>query len=200
MEKEIYKEDLRTVRTRKFLSNALLTLLEKHSIDEITIHDICEKAMVHRTTFYTHFNDKYDLFAYMLSKVREEIYEHTQHTTDFDTPKDMYMGIAREVIDFIEENRKQLTAILKNNSNEIVLSILYETIQASVLDLLELNKHKENFQVPLEVASSFYTGGFIALVIWWLKNYNKYKKDQLLAYCDILIDEKICTLCASHSV
>ena len=197
MEKEIYKEDLRTIRTRKFLSNALLSLLEKSSIDEITIQDICEKAMVHRTTFYTHFNDKYDLFTYILNKVREEIYKRTQQTTDFDTPKDLYMCIASEVIGFIEENRKQLTAILKNNSNEIVLNILYETIQASMLDLLEINKQKENFEVPLEIASSFYTGGFIALINWWLRNYTKYKKEQLLAYCDILIDDKICALCSS---
>ncbi|TDU13632.1 TetR/AcrR family transcriptional regulator [Bacillus paralicheniformis] len=71
MEKE-KKEDLRVKRTRKLLSQALLSLLEHHSFNSISVKEVCEEAMVHRATFYTHFNDKYDLLAYSLKNIAEE--------------------------------------------------------------------------------------------------------------------------------
>ncbi|MFC7558721.1 TetR/AcrR family transcriptional regulator [Paenibacillus farraposensis] len=55
--------DLRVKRTHKLLWSALGELLldPKKEFSSITINEICEKAMVHRTTFYKHFVDKYDL-------------------------------------------------------------------------------------------------------------------------------------------
>ena len=52
------KEDLRIRRTHKLLCNAMFSLLETRSFDDISVVDICEKAMVHRATFYKHFKDK----------------------------------------------------------------------------------------------------------------------------------------------
>ena len=48
-------EDLRVQRTYLLLKNALLELLAKKSFDEIKVNDICNLAMIHRTTFYSHF-------------------------------------------------------------------------------------------------------------------------------------------------
>lgn len=194
--KDSNKEDLRTKRTKKFLVKALLELLEKNSIEEISITDICDRAMVHRTTFYTHFKDKYDLFSYLLKQFSEEIYLRMEiKHQEYPTPKAMYLSLANVVLDIMEENRKQMLAIMKNNSNEMILNIFFENMQSSICNLLEQNEHKNSFQVPLEIMSNFYTGGFISLAIWWLYNPNKYKKEQLLKFCDVLIDEKVCTIC-----
>lgn len=65
------KEDLRVKRTHKLLSQALLSLIEHHSFNSISVKEICEEAMVHRATFYTHFNDKYDLLAYSSKEISE---------------------------------------------------------------------------------------------------------------------------------
>ena len=59
------KEDLRVVRTKKLLTDSLKNLLQEKSFDKITVNDICERAMVHRATFYNHFNDKTDLVNYI---------------------------------------------------------------------------------------------------------------------------------------
>src|SRR4051812_47576086 len=53
--------DLRVRRTYKFLWDALMTLMTEHDFESITVTDICERAMVHRTTFYKHYEDKYGL-------------------------------------------------------------------------------------------------------------------------------------------
>lgn len=64
--KEEFKEDLRIVRTRKLLSRALFELLETTPYEKISVLDICERAMVHRATFYNHFEDKDHLLEYTI--------------------------------------------------------------------------------------------------------------------------------------
>lgn len=59
-------DDLRIRRTRAHLRRALAELLSKGSLREITVAEICEAAMVHRTTFYKHYPDKDALFEDLL--------------------------------------------------------------------------------------------------------------------------------------
>lgn len=53
--------DPRTKRTRQLLLDAFRQLLEEKTFEDITVHDITERATVNRATFYAHFQDKYVL-------------------------------------------------------------------------------------------------------------------------------------------
>ena len=53
--------DLQSRRTRKAIWDALVLLLQECDLDRITVSRICEIALVHRVTFYKHFENKYDL-------------------------------------------------------------------------------------------------------------------------------------------
>src|SRR5215472_15964206 len=59
-------EDPRVKRTQKGLWEALRTLLEERSFEQIGVTDICEAATINRTTFYKHFESKYELLSYGL--------------------------------------------------------------------------------------------------------------------------------------
>ena len=67
------KVDLRILRTRRLVMQAMIELLEEKDLQSITITDIAERAMINRATFYAHFADKYDLFAYILRDFFQEI-------------------------------------------------------------------------------------------------------------------------------
>ncbi|MBE6516930.1 MAG: TetR/AcrR family transcriptional regulator [Thermoplasmata archaeon] len=56
-EKAPRKTDVRTIRTRASIKNALLSLLEENPLNEISVKDICDHISVNRTTFYTHFKN-----------------------------------------------------------------------------------------------------------------------------------------------
>lgn len=56
--------DLRVIKTKRALSESLFNLLSEKLFSAITVNMICDKALVHRTTFYKHFYDKYDLLSY----------------------------------------------------------------------------------------------------------------------------------------
>ena len=56
------RDDRRVRRTRDVLGDALVELIREKSFDEITVQEVLDRAGVGRTTFYTHFRDKQDLF------------------------------------------------------------------------------------------------------------------------------------------
>src|SRR4051812_31721986 len=53
--------DRRVARTRALLQDALIALIPELGYAAITVEDICEKADVGRSTFYTHYAGKDDL-------------------------------------------------------------------------------------------------------------------------------------------
>ena len=55
-------EDPRVRRTRDRLGDALIELLVEKPFDDITVQDVLDRAAVSRSTFYSHFKDKNDLF------------------------------------------------------------------------------------------------------------------------------------------
>jgi len=53
--------DLRMIKTRKQITEAFLTLRKKLTPDKIKVKDICEVAMINKTTFYNHYTDSSEL-------------------------------------------------------------------------------------------------------------------------------------------
>ncbi|MEX0417273.1 TetR/AcrR family transcriptional regulator, partial [Bacillus sp. C30] len=62
--------------TKKSIEEAFTSLLKKKDIENITIKNITEKANVNRSTFYAHFEDKYQLFEGMIYRAIRESINH----------------------------------------------------------------------------------------------------------------------------
>src|SRR5258708_38262747 len=52
----------RARRTSDDLGDALIHLMQERPFNSITVQDVLDRAEVSRSTFYTHFRDKNDLF------------------------------------------------------------------------------------------------------------------------------------------
>lgn len=57
--------DLRIKKTYRALFDAFTELLEEHRFEDLTVAMLCDRAMIRRTTFYKHFRDKNDYFAFI---------------------------------------------------------------------------------------------------------------------------------------
>ncbi|GAB6160496.1 TetR family transcriptional regulator [Howardella ureilytica] len=53
-------------RTKLWIANTMKKLLLRKPIDKIRVTEICKEAEIERPTFYYHFQDKYDLMAWMI--------------------------------------------------------------------------------------------------------------------------------------
>ena len=53
--------DLRTERTKRSIINAFIDLRAKKTLEKITVKELAELAYINKATFYSHYQDIYDL-------------------------------------------------------------------------------------------------------------------------------------------
>ncbi|WAH38026.1 TetR/AcrR family transcriptional regulator [Alicyclobacillus dauci] len=73
--------DPRVFRTRRLLIDALIELIVDEGYDAVTVREIVRKAEVNRSTFYLHFRDKQDIFAYMGDELLKQLAESVRNPT-----------------------------------------------------------------------------------------------------------------------
>ena len=66
------KLDLRIEKTYRALCEAFTALLAERRYEDITVSDLCDRAMIRRTTFYKHFADKREFLSFYVRRIREE--------------------------------------------------------------------------------------------------------------------------------
>ena len=73
--------DLRVIKTRQNIKNAVLELMSEKTISSITITDVSKKAMINRKTFYRHYNSVDSVYAEWLENDCKESLEFIVKTT-----------------------------------------------------------------------------------------------------------------------
>lgn len=58
------------------MEQAMLELMNKTSLEKITVRLICEKAGVNRSTFYAHYIDIYDMIERMETNLQKKLMDH----------------------------------------------------------------------------------------------------------------------------
>lgn len=70
------ERDLRVRRTRAMLRNALISLVSEVGYEAVSVRALTERAMVNRTTFYAHYDDKYDLLVEVVGTLFHRMRDH----------------------------------------------------------------------------------------------------------------------------
>ena len=53
--------DIRVEKTRQSIINAFIELRSHRELERITIKELCERARINKSTFYSHYQDIYHL-------------------------------------------------------------------------------------------------------------------------------------------
>ncbi|MCR5173042.1 MAG: TetR/AcrR family transcriptional regulator [Oscillospiraceae bacterium] len=64
--------DLRTVKTRRALHEALVLLMDGTQAGEISVKELCRRADINRSTFYLHFRGVHDVYMSWLRDMTDE--------------------------------------------------------------------------------------------------------------------------------
>ena len=185
------KTDLRIVKTKKILFNSLLNLMKIKNFEKIKISDICEEALVNRSTFYAHYDDKYELLIDLFEERKLSLLKVFEDNENKAFSKEYLMELLSILIDHIEENKEIYSAILANNRNGILIDFLIDAIEKDVSERLKGNSEIKISDLPLDIIVKFYAGGLINIGIDCITRTNKYSKKELLLYIDKLIPDKI---------
>lgn len=175
------KTDLRILKTHKALGETFFTLLCEKPFEDITVQELCNRAMVRRATFYKHFADKYDFFAFSVRYLYNSFPASTALKTSGRT-KESYVALIEDVIEFLSSNEKLVQSILKSNLFPIMIDIISEEVSQDLT-----NKFEEDLTNGLtlpacpEVLSHFYISAVLGTIQWWVRKKEKMTKDELIS-------------------
>ena len=186
------KEDLRITKTKKSLRLSILELVTAKPIDQVSVIDICDTALVNRMTFYKYYQDKFELFNDAIENVKQEILSGVD-TTD-DGSKEKALKIAIDVLESIYkyyiEHRTMISGITANCGPLLSTSIA-ETGMSALTVAFERKEGNLSSRYPADLIDSCVYGGFIGLIEYTLKNPNKFSEKNIRDYLNSLEDDII---------
>lgn len=183
------KEDLRIRRTYKLLLDSLISLLEEKSFEEISVIDICDQAMVHRSTFYKHFNDKYHLLEFGMTELIKNFNRVSALDQNFDTSKQYYMNIIRYALYHLSANKKRALFVMVKSTSSSLMAILHRLLVEEIKLKLEYNeKNGYVHHIPIPIIAEFHAGALLALAKWWLENKMPVSEEEIVKYIDLMIN------------
>ena len=150
------------VRTKHMLSEALLRLVEKRSFRKISVGDICQEAMVSRSAFYSHFEDKYELLSFSLSETLRRRADAGRSQTLEEQFVDILTGV--------QENRRTLHNVFMADLSPELMDIFQKTLAATTAERL-LEHQKTGGMLPGNVSfiAAFLAGGMANVILGWIR-------------------------------
>ena len=71
--------DLRIEKTERGIKNAFIELRSKKPLEKITVRELCERAYINKSTFYSHYRDIYQLSDSLEDEVVRQITNSISH-------------------------------------------------------------------------------------------------------------------------
>lgn len=181
------KCDLRVIKTKNLIYSTLIDLMKEKTFEEIRVSDICNRALINRSTFYAHYEDKYELLVDFINNLKEEfVAKLSKNRNNLDT-RDYYIELIKVFLDYVEDKKDIYSLIMLKNRNSIMMDILLSVVNDDVIK--RVKSDEINTKIPGNIIAKFYLGGVINLGVEWLKDDNKYTKEDIIKYLDILIPD-----------
>jgi len=157
--------DRRVKYTKMVLRDALTDLLIDKPITKITVKEICELADINRSTFYSHYDDQFDLLESLKSELYDNIRAHIINRDFYDENEDLY-GLTLNIMKYIERNKKICYLLFGENGDLIFQKKILNIMKPPFFKGLEekLGKSKT------EYLYAYVISGSIGIIQNWLKH------------------------------
>lgn len=159
--------------TKRMLSLSLKKLLEKNTLDNITIQDITDDAEVSRKTFYYHFQDIYALLEWTLS-------EDCRHLLESKVKRGDWQESIVALFEYMQENRLIILNAFHSLERDTLEHEVFSILSPLLFDLLNaqpnfelLNDEDQRFIV------SVYGLGVTGLLLRWFRPICSPRPDRL---------------------
>ena len=177
------KDDLRIIKTKKALYNALINLMKNKTFEEIKVSDICNEALVNRSTFYAHFEDKYTLLSSFINSLKDSFLNELNNNTKTSNSKEYYTEVIKIFLAHIEREKDTYLSIAMHNRDSILVDIIY--------DVINKDEKLKKSSIPKDIIAKFFFGAVVSVGIYWLYNIDKYTKEEILNYLILLIPNEL---------
>lgn len=170
--------DLRAVKSRQALRQALLSLIEKQTLEQITIKEITREAGVSYPVFFRQFASKDELLADLATNEVRSLLEKSYPAFTSDAAA----GGLSELCHYVAEHRVLWTALLTTGAASAMRAEF-----ARISSEFAVHRPRANPWLPVELASAFVSSGMFEILAWWLNQPEDYPIANVITLLDALI-------------
>lgn len=170
----VNKTDPRVVKTRNSLRKALVYLMRREKIEDISVQKITETASITRGTFYLHYKDKHDFIKSAIKEILDDFFAEVMVDSD-----DFSLSMKRTVqvfsvsraFNYIEKNADIFDVLLNSEKTDFFYEQMYDRLANGLANYCNtVNDLQKQQSVPLQLQISFIDSAFLGLIRHWLKD------------------------------
>ena len=152
---------------KSYIADGLLALMARSNYSSITVNQIVEKAGVHRSTYYRHFESKEDVIRYYFQRI---IAEYVQSCTNVDlTYPQFLIGFFNHLLQY----KTQLLVIHRNHLSHLLQDVYRHLLSSNVA---------KNKTTAEQYRTAFQIGGSASLLIFWFSRGMVDSAEQMTQY------------------
>lgn len=178
------KNNSRSRETRERLKEALLRLLARRDILDVTVSRLCQEAGVNRSTFYSH----YDSIGELMEEMEQEIGANLMgrfRGTNYDGQHPFSPGHLLPILEHIRDNRDFHRVYLGQSTAQHRMDWAFgQLLEWYVRPLLRGLSVEEE---AIAYYFAFFRAGFLALIQQWLQNRCQEEPEVILSYVQNLL-------------
>ncbi|HEL1639471.1 TPA: TetR/AcrR family transcriptional regulator [Streptococcus suis] len=153
--------DQRRERTRQAILEAMVTCLETQPFNTITTTHLAHEAGISRSSFYTHYKDKYELiesYQQSLFQQLEYIFDHYGHHRE---------QVFFEIFEFLYRE-DLLSALLSHNGTQEIQHFLINKVRLLITKDLKDYFPETSSSMEEEYRSIYFSQAFFGIVQAWV--------------------------------
>jgi AcrR family transcriptional regulator len=161
------QDDRRVRYTRMVLKQSLISLLERKSIEKITVKEICERAELNRSTFYAHYSDPYDLLRQIEDELLSELDTHLKRLNFISSETETFQ-LMKTIFEYIVANADLCRALMGEYGDIAFQKQIMMIIQEQ--RMVEWEHRREFDPEIVQYATLFGVSGSIGVIQKWLQS------------------------------
>lgn len=157
-------------RTQQLIRGAFRSLLEEKGFERLTVQQIIDRANVGRATFYSHYENKDELFASGFEELRESLKARQRHALSNEgSVEERVFAFSHEIFAHANEYRDVFRAMIGKHSGATVQRLLHKLLVDLVrTDVKAMVVRRETNAVVTDGIAQYVAGGLFGLLVWWL--------------------------------
>ncbi|MFJ7637811.1 TetR/AcrR family transcriptional regulator [Peribacillus sp. NPDC097224] len=165
--------DRRIIRTREVIYETVISLLSEKEFSRISVKDITNQANISRSTFYAHYQDKYDWLdktvQEKLSELKESLVKSMPNHGNDQFNLEMADPYYESFFENIAINQKFYHTMFTKIKSEEFLQNLYKVIRENLYLRISSMSKEQRLLVPLDILLDYSSSSIIGITKVWVE-------------------------------
>lgn len=165
--------DRRVNRTKRQIKTAFISLLSEKELSQITVSEITNQADIGRGTFYTHYQDIYDLYHSLINELAKDLLNIFSKHYSLALQDNNFIPLFQALSDYVSSEQDLLTLLASKQNSELTISYLQDRFKQELVNY-------DNSNSLVQVIGNIYgVAGIFGIFIDWLQGKIKASPEEL---------------------